>query len=110
MQLGVEGGDLTLYGYRTASGWQFSLTVYDCTPLLVDEGDPAIGDMSSRVTSWADAMALLDAYPHWAEFYPLAVHPDFRRQVLEEVESRLHHDERRQQYLDRWRRVCESSL
>ena len=108
LQVGAEGGDLTLYGSRTASGWQFSLRAYDCTPILLDEGDAAMRHTSSRVTSWADAVALLDTYPHWAEFCPLTVHPDFLQQVLREVESRLHHVERHQQYLDRWRRVCKS--
>lgn len=110
LQVGVDGGDLTLYGSRTAGGWQFSLGVHDCTPLLVDEGDPAIRHTSSRVTSWADAITLLDTYPHWAEFYPLAVHPDFRKQVWEEVERRLHHAGRDQHTLDQWRTVCEASL
>ncbi len=110
LQVGAEGGDLTLYGSRTASGSQFSLSAYDCTPLLLDEGGAAIPHTSSCVTSWADAVALLDTYPHWAEFCPLTVHPDFRQQVLREAESRLHHVERHHQYSDRWRRVCESSL
>jgi hypothetical protein len=61
------------------------------------------------VTSWTDAIALLDAYPHWAEFYPLAVHPDFRKQVWEEVESRLHQAGSDQHNLDHWRRICEAS-
>jgi GTP diphosphokinase / guanosine-3',5'-bis(diphosphate) 3'-diphosphatase len=110
LKVGGEGGDLTLYGSRTTSGWQFNLIAYDWTPLLEDEGDPAIRHTSSRVTSWAGAVALLDTYPQWAEFDPLAVHPDFREQVWKEVQSRLHHIERHQQYLDRWRRLCESSL
>lgn len=45
LQVGAEGGDLTLYGSRTASGWLFTLSVYDCTPLLLDEGEPAIKHM-----------------------------------------------------------------
>jgi GTP diphosphokinase / guanosine-3',5'-bis(diphosphate) 3'-diphosphatase len=110
LQIGVEGGKLTLYGSRTASGWLFSLNVYDCTPLLLDEGGPADQHTSSRVTSWADAIALLDAYPRWPEFYPLAIHPDFRKQVWKEVEGRLRDAGRDPYHVDQWRRVCEVSL
>jgi len=109
LQVGADGGDLTLFGSRTASGWQFSLSANDSSPLLLDEGDPAIQHTSSHVTMWADAMALFDTYPHWAEFYPLAVHPDFRKQVWKEVENRLHQARCDQHYLDQWRRVCEAS-
>ena len=108
LRVGAEGGDLTLYGFRRASGWLFSLSVYDCTPVLVDEGEPAIKHISSGVTLWADAIALLDAYP-WAELHPLTVHPDFRKQVWNEVESRLD-PKRDEHYLDQWRRICEVSL
>lgn len=89
---------------------EFSLSVYDCTPLFLDEGEPAIQHTSSRVTSWTDAIALLDTYPLWPEFDPMAVHPDFRKQVWNEVESRLRHAGRDPHFLDQWRRVCEVSL
>ena len=109
LQVGAEGGSLTLYGSRTASGWQFSLSVNDSSPLLLDEGDAAIQHTSSSVTTWADAIALLDTYPHWAEFYPLAVHPDFRKRVWKEVENRLNQAGRDQHFLDQWRNACDSS-
>jgi guanosine-3',5'-bis(diphosphate) 3'-pyrophosphohydrolase len=110
LQVGAEGGSLTLYGFRTAGGWLFSLSLYDCAPLLLDEGEPATQRTWPRVTSWTDAIALLDAYPLWPEFHPLAVHPDFRKLVWNEVESRLHHGERDQYHLDQWRRICQPSL
>jgi hypothetical protein len=106
LQIGAEGGDLTLYGSRTASGWLFNLGVYDGTPLLLDDGEPAIQHTSSRVTCWTDAIALLERYP-WTKLHPLRVHPDFRKQVWHEVESRLNH-ERDGDYLDEWRRICET--
>jgi hypothetical protein len=106
LKIGADGGDLTLYGDRTAKGWLFSLSVYDCSPLMLDEGGPAIQHTSSCVTSWADAIVLLDKYP-WAKLYPLAVHADFRKQVWSEVKSRLCHDGGDQDALDKWRRVCE---
>jgi hypothetical protein len=105
LKIGAEGGDLTLYGDRTGGGWLFSLSVNDCSPLMLDEGEPAIKHTSSCVTSWAGAIALLDKYS-WAKLYPLAVHADFRKQVWGAVESRLCNDPRDQAALDKWRRVC----
>jgi len=99
LQVGAEGGNLTLHGSRTASGWQFSLSVCDSSPLMVDEGEPASRHTSSCVTSWADAVVSLDKYP-WAKLYPLAVHPDFSEQVWKDVESRLHQAGRDQRSLD----------
>jgi hypothetical protein len=109
LKIGAEGGDLTLYGDRTESGWLFSLSVYDCSPLMLDEDDgggAAIQYRSSPVTSWADAIALLDKHP-WAKLHPLAVHADFRKRVWNEVEIRLSNDARGQDALEKWRRVCE---
>jgi hypothetical protein len=89
VQVGIEGGDLTLCGTRTDRGWLFSLKTYDCTPLLLDEEEagPPAEHRSSPVNSWADAVALLDQY-RWATFHPLAVHPEFRKQVWDEVQKR----------------------
>ncbi|MCU1340938.1 MAG: hypothetical protein JWN92_361, partial [Candidatus Acidoferrum typicum] len=39
VKVGAEGGDLTLYGARSGNGWLFSLNVFDCTSLLLDEDD-----------------------------------------------------------------------
>jgi hypothetical protein len=108
VKIGAEGGDLTLYGARTGDGWSFSLNLYDCTPLLLDEdeGGAAIQKRSSPTTSWKDAMTLLDKYP-WARLYPLDVHPEFRRQIWSEVQERLHRNGDDGDALDEWRRKCE---
>jgi hypothetical protein len=108
VRVGAEAGDLTLYGARTGNGWLFKLNVCDCTPLLLDddEAGPATQQRSSPVTSWADAIALLDRYP-WAKLHPRAVHAEFRQKVWSEVQRRLDHGAEDDFALDRWHRICE---
>jgi hypothetical protein len=109
VKVGAEGGDLTLYGARSGNGWLFSLNVFDCTSLLLDEDDgggPAIQHRSSPVISWSDAIALLDRYP-WAKLHPLAVHPEFRKKVWNEAQRRLDHNGDNHGALNRWREICE---
>lgn len=108
VQVGAEGGDVTLYGVRTDDGWLFSLNVYDCSLLLLDEdeGGAATQYRSSPVTSWSDALALLDRNP-WATLHPLAVHPEFRKKVWNEVQRRLGRNEDDHRALTKWREICE---
>lgn len=51
------------------------------------------------MTSWSDALDLLDRNP-WAALHPLAVHPEFRKKVWNEVQRRLGP-------LTQWREICE---
>jgi hypothetical protein len=124
LRLGSEGGRSTLYGIQTGSGWEFSFETYDCTPLFLNEEDLAdlppeyqkpILERSASVTSWEEALALLDRRP-WENLYPEFVHPEFRRQVWDAIESRFAPGGRahlrtppefRKRALSRWRRVCD---
>jgi hypothetical protein len=38
IELGAEGGSVTLYGIRTERGWFFSREVIDSGLMLIDEG------------------------------------------------------------------------
>jgi hypothetical protein len=108
VHIGAEGGDLTLYGARTGNVWRFRLNVYDCTPLLLEEDEERPVTYEAGVTSvpsWPEAIAILDRYP-WANLYPMAVHPEFRKQVWSEVQRRLDEGEENDSSLDRWRKLC----
>ena len=85
VEVGVEGGSLTVFGERTDRGWRFSLYVNDSTPVFLDE-EP-IQYKSNKVQSWDAAIALLDNYQWW-RFSPIAVHPEFRKKVWEAVRAR----------------------
>jgi hypothetical protein len=87
-RIGADGGNLTLIGQKIEGTWRFRLQTNDCSAGFLDEDDaaglPTGATASPWVSTWADAVALLDRYP-WAELYPLTVHPEFREQVWKEV-------------------------
>lgn len=92
LELGAEGGTLTLFGNRDAAGqWKFWLEE-DETALnyLLDEEDQvdleALINTSESVFSLPEAFALLDKY-RWRCLIPLQVHPEFRLAILREVQK-----------------------
>lgn len=108
LMVGVELGDLTLYGRRVNGGWVFSLQVIDQTPVLLD--GPEISHESEAVDSWHGAMKLLDAYP-WHMMCPIEVHPEFAERALEAAVERLNDASRNEpsigSRLHRWMEVCQ---
>jgi hypothetical protein len=105
VEIGGEGGSITLYGRRTESGWLFSRKVIDQTPLLLPEEFPeGIQHKSSVVDSWEEALKLLDQYP-WHRLYPLRVHPEFRQKIWVEVQRRLSSQGDNKRLEHNWRRV-----
>lgn len=107
LQVGAEGGDLSLYGRRTPSGWEFMREVVDQTAAMLDE--PTIQHQSETVTTVAEALCLLDRYP-WHRLYPLKVHPEFRVLILEAAHARITKEGGSAlRGLERWERVCRRS-
>ena len=86
VQVGAEGGKLTLYGLYTNEGWVFMQKMFDQTP--PELGDPSIQHRSGTVGSWPEALGLLGRYP-WHRLHPLSVHPEFREPIWEAVLSRF---------------------
>jgi hypothetical protein len=107
IELGAEGGSLTLMGNLAVDeADSFWLNAYDCSfNTLPDENVPPSTTVSSRVSTWDDAMALLDAYPYWTKFYPLAIHPDFKEKLF--VELCLREEPER---VEEWMRAVNSCL
>lgn len=104
LEIGAEGGSLTLYGVRTPSGWLFSRDVIDQTLQMLDE--ESIEHSSETVDSWSAALELLSEYP-WVNLFPLQVHPEFRGLVIDAVRAdyKTRNDTRMRQR-DRWERLC----
>jgi hypothetical protein len=78
LEVGSEGGSLTLLRERDADGdWQFLVernetALYD---ILLEEDRIGIGDYFARtghVRSFHEALSLLDKYP-WFRLYPVQV-------------------------------------
>jgi hypothetical protein len=87
IEVGAEGGSVTLYGIRTDRGWLFSREVIDSGYVFIDEG-PTVQHKTAVVDTWEAALALLDQYP-WATLYPISIHPDFMQIILVAMQERL---------------------
>src|SRR5262249_26030188 len=84
LEVGAEGGAITLYGVRAPDGWRFSTSMLDQTPSLLPD---AFHEQGSRkdyegVNPWEAALRLIDRYP-WHRLHPLTVHPEFGERVLD---------------------------
>jgi hypothetical protein len=93
LEVGTEGGSITLLGERNAGdNWQFQIetdesTLYD---LLSEEDRNTIVEYCAQtvcVSSLHEALGLLDRY-QWFSLCPLKVHPEFLDAVLLEVRKR----------------------
>jgi hypothetical protein len=106
IEVGAEGGSITLLGIESDEGWRFRRQAHDCS----DADDEPTQTESEWVASWTSALRLMDKYP-WDLLLPLKVHPDFRTRVWEEVQKRL--EKRRLSSEDRqladparWEQLC----
>lgn len=111
VSIAAEGGSLTLFGRKDAkNAWKFSRGVNDQTPTLLEENDgggQAVDHVSGWVSTWPDAVALLDRYP-WAMLGGKEVHPEFRALVWTAVTQRLHDigGSKANRAKARWARAC----
>jgi hypothetical protein len=111
VRVGGEGGAVTLYGRRSAGdAWEFRRSSSDSSwSMLDDEVDatPRPPVEPVWVSSWGEGITLLDKY-RWAQLMPLAVHADFREDVLVEVTRRLlaEPSPRSDSQMERWFEVC----
>lgn|GEM_PF-1237199 len=99
LEVGLEGGSVTLEGRRRPKGrWQFRVVQdWGTAWELIDEA-PA-RQPAPWMSSLDEALAKLDEGP-WTMMLPLVVHPEFAERLVEIVVAREGEDSR---YLDRWR-------
>ena len=107
VEIGADGGSITLFGVNSPRGWLYSRSVGDWTPELIDE--ERIQHDSNVVDSWEAALGLLDQYP-WHRLSPQRVHPEFRRQVLAAVQKRFESSDDPMGRMEDWCEVCELFL
>jgi hypothetical protein len=110
LDIGAEGGALTIEGSRTANGWRFRAirNEYALFDLLNEEDREGLEfwHQSDWVQSFEAALALLDQYP-WHKLDPRQVHPDFKARIWAAVQERYRTDGRSgPDRLDRWHRLC----
>ena len=95
LELGVEGGAVTLLGSKAGGGWRFCRVTDERTMHgLLGEHDrpPDFREedwvrCSHWVDSWESALALLGG--HWPLLFPLQVHPEFGERVWAAVQDRV---------------------
>jgi hypothetical protein len=104
VNLGAEGGSLTLYGVRQGRRWLYSRHLFDQTMAWVDEDAPVINRDSEVVETWQKALKLLDKY-QWHQLYPIEVHPEFRGKVVKAVLERSRLDVN-DHHLRNWQELC----
>jgi hypothetical protein len=110
VQVGGEGGAITLFGRRENGQWQFRRSSSDSSWAMIDEevdSSPQPAPDPTWVKTWSEAIALLDRSP-WANLVPISVHADFREEVLFEVTRRLlaEPSSRNERQMERWLSVC----
>jgi hypothetical protein len=93
LEVGAEGGSVTLIGRERADGeWRFARITVDQTEALFGDEDVPITapDLTSLVwvDGWEAGLTLMDRYP-WVRLHPVYVHPDFMARVRTAVEQRL---------------------
>jgi len=93
LEMGAEGGTLTLFGNRDDAGhWRFWTQTDETTmnDLLDEEDRRGLGSLVNTresVSSLTEAFALLGKYP-WHCMVPLQLHPEFLTVILSEVQKR----------------------
>lgn len=104
VEVGAEGGSVTLYGIRSRGGWVFSRQAIDH---FAETSDGTWEPLNSpKSASWSEALELLDFYP-WHQLFPLRVHPDFRGAVFDAVKVRYGDAEDSVwNRLADWKKVC----
>lgn len=110
VEVGAEGGILTVIGERTPFGWSFILATVDQSLVLIDEGGE-VRATRGKASAWRGALKLLDAYP-WHRLYPLHVHPEFAGRILRAVKLRLAREnlEYSERQLEEWMERCRHSV
>lgn len=84
LEVGSEGGSITLFGTRGADGWTYLVSTFDGS----DPDEEPARTRTKPLSSWAEALTGLDRYP-WVHLYPLQIHPEFHELVMKAVQQRL---------------------
>ena len=110
VQVGAEGGSVTLLGMRDLDGkWHFMRKTNESThsALLSEQEKEGISFATSHgwVHTIADGLELLNQYP-WHQLYPLRVHPEFQKSIYDAVHELTQTSGRVNMYICDWKIAC----
>lgn len=91
LEVGAEGGSITLEGRRDAAGvWRFRVVTNEggLGDLLGEELDQVLG-AGPPWESWEGALTQLDRYP-WPRLWPIGIHAEFEEAILNAVAANEH--------------------
>ena len=108
VEIGGEGGRLSLFVSKLTVMPNYVLTTVDQSLTFIDEGNLIEGELG-RSKSWRGALKLLDIYP-WHMLYPRQINSEYRKRILDAAlrrlakESSSHADSR----VRKWKQFCGS--
>lgn len=95
LELGAEGGSITLFGIKNAEGeWEFVFETNEVAlfDLLSEEDCIGMGSPISRfplMSAWSEALEFLNSrYKNWYKLRPITVHPEFKDHIFVEARNR----------------------
>ena len=108
IDVGAEGGGITLFGWKDEKGvWHYLRETDESTLMdMMHEDDQkglCFNSKTDSTTNWNEAIKLMYRYP-WPCLYPLYVHPEFADQVkceLKRASDRWDHID-----FQHWNAVC----
>jgi hypothetical protein len=92
LEVGGEGGSITLEGRKVGGAWQFRVRTSDESLLLLGEEKEGVVSETGWVDTWRGAMKLMDRHP-WHQLSPIAGHPAFLKRICDALTRRLARDE-----------------
>ena len=109
VDIGAEGGSITVYRIRDGQSWLYGSIVKDWTLELL--GGESIQRNSPASHSLDDALKEIDRYA-WHRFQPTHVHPKFCQRIWIAVQrgfAAAGDDETDKLAFEEWRRACRAT-
>jgi len=106
VEVGADGGSISLFGWQDdKSEWHFLRETDERTLMGMMPEEDRNSCTSESVVGWDEGLKLLNRYP-WLFLYPLYVHPDFGKLVLQEVYTAREKNDGEFVDLTEWEMVC----
>jgi len=74
LEVGCEGGSVKLLGENRGACWRFKMNTNETSMRVLVRNEDLPGELESTskiVSSWDEALFLLDKYPNWPRLHPI---------------------------------------